>query len=73
LARQRGTDESRAYIGQEIDRPAPDFAGLARSMGCHGEGPIVSGDEAGPALRRAIEFIKREGRPALVDTITRPR
>jgi thiamine pyrophosphate-dependent acetolactate synthase large subunit-like protein len=73
MARQRGTDESRAYIGQEIDRPAPDFAGLARSMGCYGEGPITSGDEVGPALRRAIEFIRREGRPALVDTVTRPR
>jgi len=73
MARQRGTDEKRAYIGQEIDRPAPDFASMARSMGCYGEGPILNGDEVGPALKRAIEFIKKEGKPALVDTVTQPR
>ncbi len=73
MARQRGTDEKRAYIGQEIDRPAPDFASMARSMGCYGEGPIFNGDEVGPALKRAIEFIKKEGKPALVDTVTQPR
>lgn len=73
MARQRGTDEKRAYIGQEINRPAPDFAAMARSFGCYGEGPILNGDEVGPALRRAIEFIKKEGKPALVDTVTQFR
>ena len=33
IARTRGTDPSRAHIGMDLFGPAPDFAGLARSMG----------------------------------------
>jgi acetolactate synthase-1/2/3 large subunit len=69
IARQRGTPVERAHIGMDIDCPAPDFAGLARSMGWHGEGPIDHPGEVAEALRRAIAEVKR-GRPALVDTIT---
>jgi acetolactate synthase-1/2/3 large subunit len=50
--------------------PDPDFAGLARSMGWYGEGPIDKAKDVGPALRRAIERV-RQGQPALVDTVTR--
>jgi len=70
IAQQRGTDEKLAYIGMEIDNPPPDFGTIARGMGCYGEGPILNGDQVGPALKRAIEFIKKEGKPALVDTVT---
>lgn len=73
MAAQRGTDEKLAYLGMEIDNPPPDFATIARGMGCYGEGPIFKGDEVGPALRRAIEYIKKEERPALVDTVTQFR
>ena len=73
MAAQRGTDEKLAHIGMEIDNPAPDFATIAKGMGCYGEGPILNGDEVGPALRRAIEYIKREGKPALIDTVTQVR
>src|ERR671934_152583 len=38
IARHRGTDVSRAYIGMEIDKPAPDFAAIARALGWPGEG-----------------------------------
>lgn len=73
MAKQRGTDERLAYVGMEINNPSPDFASMARSFGCFGEGPILNGDDVGPALRRAIEFIKKEGKPALVDTVTQFR
>jgi len=33
VARTRGTDPNRAHIGMDLFGPAPDFAGLARSMG----------------------------------------
>jgi acetolactate synthase I/II/III large subunit len=69
VARQRGTPEERAYIGMDIDGPAPDFAGLARSMGWYAEGPIDEPSEIAPALKRAIAEVKR-GTPALIDTIT---
>lgn len=72
MAEHRGTPVDNAWIGQAIDDPAPDFAGLARSMGVHGEGPFEDPSQIGPALRRALEIVK-SGKPALVDTVTRPR
>jgi acetolactate synthase I/II/III large subunit len=54
----------------EVDNPPPDFATIAKGMGCYVEGPITDGDKVGPALKRAIEFIKKEGKPAVVDTVT---
>jgi len=68
LARTRGTDPSRAYIGMDLYGPDPDFAGLARSMGWYAEGPIENGDDLKGALKRAIEQVK-QGKPALVDAI----
>jgi acetolactate synthase-1/2/3 large subunit len=46
---------------------------VIEGMGCYGEGPITDGDKVGPALKRAIEFIKKEGKPAVVDTVTQFR
>jgi acetolactate synthase-1/2/3 large subunit len=34
MARLRGTDESKAHIGMDLFAPEPDFAALARAMGC---------------------------------------
>ncbi len=73
MAKQRDTDERLAYVGMEINNPSPDFASMARSFGCFGEGLILNGDDVGPALRQAIEFIEKEGKPALVDTVTQFR
>ena len=72
MARNRGTDPSRAHIGMDLCGPDPDFATLARSMGWYGEGPIENADDLRPALDRAIEQVK-QGKPALVDTITQRR
>jgi acetolactate synthase-1/2/3 large subunit len=72
MARLRGTDETKAHIGMDLFGPAPDFAALARAMGCHGEGPIEKPQEIRPALLRALAEVKK-GRVALVDTITRHR
>jgi acetolactate synthase-1/2/3 large subunit len=69
IARQRATPEERAYIGMDISGPAPDFAGLARSMGWYAEGPIDNPRDIASAVKRAIEQVKA-GKPALIDTIT---
>jgi acetolactate synthase-1/2/3 large subunit len=69
VARQRGTPEERAYIGMDIDGPAPDFAAMARSMGWYAEGPIERPGDIAAALKRAIAQVKA-GTPALIDTIT---
>src|SRR5207249_458892 len=73
VAQHRGTPKENARVGQEIDDPAPDFAMLARSFGWHAEGPIVDPAKVRPALERALEVVRREKRPALVDTIVRHR
>ena len=72
MARARGTDIGRAYIGMEIDKPAPDFAAVARAMGWHGEGPVDDPDAVQAAVRRAAEVVAAEGRPALVDVVCQP-
>ncbi|MGH8622382.1 MAG: thiamine pyrophosphate-binding protein, partial [Burkholderiales bacterium] len=72
MARLRGTPVERAHIGMDLEEPAVDFAGLARSMGWYAEGPIEHGKDVGPALKRAIARVKA-GQPALLDTITQKR
>jgi acetolactate synthase-1/2/3 large subunit len=72
MARLRGTPVERANIGMDMRGPAPDFARLAQSMGWYAEGPIERPAEVRPALERAIRQVK-EGKPALVDTVTRFR
>jgi acetolactate synthase-1/2/3 large subunit len=72
MAKLRGTPVERAHIGMDMDDPAPDFAGMARSMGWYAEGPIDDPRKIALALGRAIEKVKA-GQPALLDTITQRR
>ena len=46
---------------------------LARSFGWHAEGPIADPAKVRPALERALEVVRVQKRPALVDTIVRHR
>ena len=72
VAEMRDTPVERAYIGQDIAGPEPDFATLAKSCGWYAEGPILHPKDIAGALKRAIAKVKA-GQPALVDTILRPR
>lgn len=72
IARHRARPQENAWIGQAIDNPPPDFAGVARSLGWYAEGPIEEPGEVAGALKRAIAVVK-QGRPALLDTVTRFR
>jgi hypothetical protein len=38
----------------------------------YGDGPISDPKDLAPALRRAIEVVKK-GEPALIDVVTQPR
>jgi acetolactate synthase-1/2/3 large subunit len=69
IARQRGTPIERAYIGMEIDNPAPDFATLAQSFSWYAEGPITDPGQVADAVRRAAEYVQSTGKPALVDVV----
>jgi thiamine pyrophosphate-dependent acetolactate synthase large subunit-like protein len=72
VAKARGRPVENKVVGIRIDDPAPDFARIAQGFGVHAEGPIDTAAAVGPALRRALRVVKDEGRPALVDVITRP-
>jgi acetolactate synthase-1/2/3 large subunit len=72
MAKLRGTPVERAYIGMDMDDPAPDFASLAKSFGWYAEGPIDKPGDIAPALKRAIARVKA-GQPALIDAITQKR
>jgi thiamine pyrophosphate-dependent acetolactate synthase large subunit-like protein len=63
---------TRANVGTTLQNPNIDYSKLAQSMGVYGEGPISDPKELAPALRRALEVVKR-GEPALVDVVTEPR
>jgi hypothetical protein len=45
---------------------------MVEALGVLTEGPIDNPNDLGPALRRAIEVVKR-GEPALVDVVTQVR
>ncbi len=67
---QRGI--ANAGIGTTILDPNIDYAKLAQSMGWYAEGPISDPKDLAPAIRRAVDAVKR-GEPALLDTVTQPR
>src|SRR5262245_39714054 len=60
-------------VGVNLDRPATDFAMLARSFNLYGDGPIIDSEAIRPALARGLKVVKEEGRLALIDTITQAR
>jgi acetolactate synthase-1/2/3 large subunit len=69
MAKVRDTPIENAYLGMELDNPAPDFAGIARSFGWYAEGPIVDPDAVGAAVRRAVDIVRNQRKPALVDVV----
>ncbi len=60
-------------VGVNLDRPATDFATLAKSFGLYGDGPIVDSEDIRLALARGLKVVKEEGRLALIDTVTQAR
>jgi acetolactate synthase I/II/III large subunit len=71
VAKARGRPVENKVVGIRIDDPPPDFAKIAQGFGVHAEGPIADAGAVAPALRRALRVVK-DGRPALVDVVTRP-
>jgi thiamine pyrophosphate-dependent acetolactate synthase large subunit-like protein len=68
LTRERPVENK--GVGIRIEGPNVDFAAMARSYGVHGEGPVTTAAELRPALERALAVVL-DGKPALVDVVTR--
>jgi thiamine pyrophosphate-dependent acetolactate synthase large subunit-like protein len=58
----------RAWVGTVLNDPPIDFAKLAQAQGVWAEGPITDPAKLGPALKRAVDVVKR-GEPALLDVV----
>jgi thiamine pyrophosphate-dependent acetolactate synthase large subunit-like protein len=67
---QRGVDT--AKIGTGLWDPNIDYAMLAKAYGVYSQGPIENPNDLGPAIKKAIEVVKK-GEPALIDVVTQPR
>jgi thiamine pyrophosphate-dependent acetolactate synthase large subunit-like protein len=72
VARMRNRPPENRWIGQRIDDPPVNFAGLARDLGAEGFGPIADPDDLAEAYKGALAAL-REGGPALVDVHISPR
>ena len=72
IAEHRERPVENAGIGTQITDPNVDFATLARSFDCYGEGPISQMSELRPALERALRVVK-DGKLAFVDVVSEPR
>jgi thiamine pyrophosphate-dependent acetolactate synthase large subunit-like protein len=72
MAAKRDRGIENADIGTTFKDPFINYSMMAKTYGIYGEGPISDPKDLAPALRRAIEVVKK-GEPALLDVITQPR
>ena len=72
MANRANRGIEKAHIGTTIDDPNIDYAFMAKAYGIYGQGPITDPKDLGPAIKRAIDVVKR-GEPALIDVVTQPR
>jgi acetolactate synthase-1/2/3 large subunit len=72
LAAKYDRDPSTSDIGTALNGPNIDYASIAKGYGLYAEGPITDPNALGPAIKRALERVKK-GQPALLDVVTQPR
>lgn len=71
VAKVRARPVENRWVGQRIDEPAPDLAGMARSQGVEAEGPVKTKTELLAAMKRGIEIVA-SGRPYFIDAHVAP-
>jgi acetolactate synthase-1/2/3 large subunit len=72
VANRHNRGIERTDIGVTLKDPPIDYAKVAEGMGVFSAGPITDPKDLGPALKRAVDVVKR-GEPALIDVVTQPR
>ncbi|MBV9504095.1 MAG: twin-arginine translocation signal domain-containing protein [Acidobacteriia bacterium] len=72
MACRANRDVSKTNIGVALDTPNINYAMMAKSYGMYSAGPIENPNDLGPAIKAAIEVVKK-GEPALIDLVTQPR
>lgn len=66
VAKERRRPGENRWVGQRIDDPAVDLAGLARDYGVDGEGPIGRAGDVAAALERGLRAVEA-GKPYFID------
>ena len=72
MANRHNRGVTRAGIGTTITEPNIDYSKIAQGLGIHAQGPITDPKDLGPAIKLAIEVVKR-GEPSFIDVVTQPR
>jgi thiamine pyrophosphate-dependent acetolactate synthase large subunit-like protein len=71
MAEQRGRPAENRWIGQRIDDPDVDIAGMARVQGGVGIGPVTDPAAMQPAIEKGIEAV-RAGKVCVIDARVLP-
>lgn len=71
MAQGRGRPVENRWIGQRLDDPAIDIAGMARDMGAVGIGPVTDPAKVQSAIEEGI-VAARSGRPCVIDARVLP-
>ena len=58
VAKIRSRPVENRWIGQRIDEPQLDFAGLARAQGVEAEGPVKNMPELEAAIQRGLKVVE---------------
>ena len=61
-----------AWVGQQLDNPAPDLAGLARAQGIAASGPVADRAALTTAIAQGVAAL-RAGQPYLIDVLIEAR
>src|SRR5215468_11129212 len=72
MASRAGRGIENTHIGVALNEPNINYAMLAKAYGMYSSGPIENPKDLGPAIRQALEVVKK-GEPALVDVVTQAR
>jgi thiamine pyrophosphate-dependent acetolactate synthase large subunit-like protein len=73
MAKARTRPVENSGIGLHMVDPPVDFAALAKGFGIEAWGPIEAPSDLKPALERAVRYVLKERKAALVDVVTQAR
>jgi len=73
MAKARTRPVENSGIGLHMVDPPVDFATMAKGFGIEAWGPIEDPSDLKPALERAVRYVLKERKAALVDVVTQAR
>ena len=72
MAARAGRGVENAGVGVTLEDPHINYATMAKAYGMYSSGPIENPNDLGPAIKAALEVVKK-GEPALIDVVTQAR